>query len=70
MATRCWFTASVRLPDWSGGEGGGNGGGGGGGGSGGGVGGCNDGEGLATVMVMAKVATVMMLEKKFDLKKN
>ena len=34
--------------------------------------GCNDGEGLAIVMVMvmAEVATVMTLEKKFDLKKN
>ena len=39
-------------------------------GSGGGFNGCDDGEGLAIVMVVAEVATVVMAERKFDLKKD
>ena len=42
----------------------------GGSGRGGGVDGCDDGEGLAIVMVVAEAATVVMAEKKFDLKKD
>ena len=39
-------------------------------GSGGGVDGCDDGEGLAIVMVVAVAATVVMTEREFNLKKD
>ena len=42
----------------------------GGSGRGGGVDGCDDGEGLAIVMVVAEAATVVMAERKYDFKKG